>query len=105
MKWTHRHTLFIGTALILMTNLVAMVGVWYNRSEAPDSILKLSQRELSLPYGGTASNDNSGISLKLVWRFLQEENREGSEYRCCWNSPTWSTGLPLAALVVRSGSA
>ena len=45
-KWTRGHTLAIGIALIVLTNAVALGGVWWNRSATPESALTLSQREL-----------------------------------------------------------
>jgi hypothetical protein len=45
-----RRTLAAGAALILLTNAVALSGVFINRSGEPESRLMLSERELSLPY-------------------------------------------------------
>lgn len=66
-NWTGRHTLISGIALILITNAVALLGVSGNRSGEPESVLKLTQRELQPPYWGM-SGENSGMSLRLSWR-------------------------------------
>ncbi|MFL6653087.1 MAG: DUF4824 family protein, partial [Sulfurifustaceae bacterium] len=48
--WSRKRTLLAGIALIAATNAVALVGVAYNRSGEPSSVLKLTERELALPY-------------------------------------------------------
>lgn len=71
---THTRFIIAGVALILVTNVVALAGVAYNRSGEPESNLKLSQRELSLPYYAINEHDNSGISLSLRWRTLNTDS-------------------------------
>ncbi|WP_040066186.1 DUF4824 family protein [Pseudomonas batumici] len=68
MNWTRRHSLIAGVGLILITNVIVLLGVVYNKSGTPDSVLKLSQRELLVPYGGREGTDNSGMSLRLLVR-------------------------------------
>lgn len=65
---TRTRFIMASIALILATNLVALAGVAYNRSGEPESVLTLSQRELSLPYYAINERENSGISLSLRWR-------------------------------------
>ena len=72
--WSRARTLAAGTALILVTNAVALVGVSYNRSGAPDSLLHLTQRELALPWAWPSRHENSGLSLTLRWRVLGRED-------------------------------
>ena len=67
-NWTRQHTLFAGLALILLTNAVALLGVYWNRSGEPESLLTLTQRELQRPYGWGMNRENSGVSLRIVWR-------------------------------------
>lgn len=64
-----RYTL-LAAALVVLSNLIALAGVAYNRGDAPESTLALSERELSLPYGRYAwsRKENSGLALQLVWR-------------------------------------
>ncbi len=66
-NWSRRHTLIGGLALILLTNAVALVGVAWNRSGNPESVLKLTQRELTQPYW-RMNSENSGISLRIHLR-------------------------------------
>jgi len=71
---TRTRFIIAGVALILATNVVALAGVAHNRSGEPESNLKLSQRELSLPYYAINEHDNSGISLSLRWRTLNADS-------------------------------
>lgn len=64
---TTRHGLLAGLALILLTNAVALAGVWYNRQGQPESSLLLSERELLRDHEGP-SRENSGLALRLDWR-------------------------------------
>jgi hypothetical protein len=64
---TPRHGLLAGLALILLSNAVALAGVWYNRQGEPESRLLLSQRELQRNWDGPRQ-ENSGMSLRLNWR-------------------------------------
>ncbi|HTN93600.1 MAG TPA: DUF4824 family protein [Gallionella sp.] len=67
-NWTRKHTLVAGLALILLTNAVALLGVHRNRSGEPESVLTLTQRELQRPYGWGMNRENSGVSLRILWR-------------------------------------
>ncbi|MFZ6049239.1 DUF4824 family protein [Pseudomonas sp. CR3202] len=62
-----RSALISGLALIAMTNVVALGGVWYNRSGEPESSLLLSERELRRSYEWSR-HENSGLALRLDWR-------------------------------------
>jgi hypothetical protein len=72
MKWTRRTALMAGLALIVTVNLVALGGALYNRSGEPESVLSLTERELRPPYTGGRGSENSGLTLQLRWRVLQE---------------------------------
>ena len=63
---SHRTHLVLGLVLIIVTNLVILLGVAWNRTGEPDSILTLSQRELQLRTRDTT--DNSGMTFVLQWR-------------------------------------
>lgn len=102
MKWSRTHTLVAGLAIILTTNVVALAGVAYNRSGKPESTLKLTERELHLPYGWGFGQENSGIALTLQWRALagQDSRLQGLEGRHAGfgNAPDWLNKAKLAAL-------
>lgn len=70
--WTRRQTLLAGLGLILLTNAVALGGVFRNRTGEPESTLTLSQRELYRPTWGIA-RESSGILLDLRWRTVPRE--------------------------------
>jgi hypothetical protein len=72
-NWTRKHTLIIGLALILMTNAVALLGVYWNRAGEPESQLALTQRELQQNYGWGMYHENSGVTLRIVWRVPTEQ--------------------------------
>lgn len=65
--FTSRHGLLAGLALIILTNALALTGVWYNRQGQPDSSLLLSERELRRDHEGPR-RENSGLALSLDWR-------------------------------------
>jgi Domain of unknown function (DUF4824) len=101
MKWSRRHSLVAGLALIALTNAVALLGAAYNRSGEPDSTLHLSQRDLQPPYSWN-KHENSGLALDLRWRVLQyDADRKASNY---WNSsgqgtsPEWLDRAKMASL-------
>ena len=100
-KWTRTHTLVAGIVLILATNAVALLGVAYNRGE-PESTLRLSGRELHLPYSWGFENENSGIALTLQWRVLTEQSdapyRLRKSYTGFGNVPDWLDKAILTAL-------
>lgn len=62
--------LVIGTSIIILTNVVALGGVAYNRSGTADSSLELSERELS--YNIYQRDDNSGVAVSLLWKVLSK---------------------------------
>lgn len=73
MMWSHTRTFLAGAALILATNVVALLGVAYNRAGEPESVLMLTQRELLLPYSWGLEFENSGLALRLHWRLPSED--------------------------------
>jgi hypothetical protein len=66
-RW-HRWTVWAGIALIVVTNVVVLSGVASNRNGAPDSTLRLSQRELARPFYSGMAKENSGLSLRILDR-------------------------------------
>lgn len=100
MKWTHRSALLAGLALLATTNLVALGGAAYNRSGEPDSVLSVSQRELRPSYSGVREKENSGLSLQLRWRVLEQD--ESSRYsiygREGGGAPAWLDDAKMASL-------
>lgn len=62
-----RTALLCGLAVIGLTNALALVGVWYNRSGPTDSRLLLSEREFRRSHDWS-QHENSGLALHLDWR-------------------------------------
>ncbi len=57
-----------GIALIVATNAFVLGGVAYNRNDAPESTLRLSQRELALGRDRGAPKESGGLSLRFLYR-------------------------------------
>ena len=103
MNWSRRHTLGAGAGLILAVNVVALTGVAYNRSGEPDSLLRLTERELHKPYDGWGfARENSGLALKLQWRIRTRDAAEGEPrgYLEHYGEPAWLDKAKLAELGV-----
>jgi hypothetical protein len=101
MKWTTKHLAVTGVALIALTNAVVLAGVAYNRSGAPESTLKLTERELDVSRS-RGGRENSGLSVRLRWRVLAEE-RMGDAYWYRYGgsfqgSPAWLDNAKMASL-------
>lgn len=60
--------LLLGLLLLIGSNLVALAGVAYNRLNEITAAVTLTERELQLPYNSSAQQENSGLSLQMVWR-------------------------------------
>lgn len=97
MKWPH--ALIAGSALILLTNAVALLGAWYNRNGDPESQLQLTQRELRYSTWHE-HKDNSGITLTLDWRIEQtgKNDSDYSSYGDRWGMPIWLDKAKMAEL-------
>jgi hypothetical protein len=95
LTWSRNRTLIAGLALIGLTNAVALGGVAWNRSGAPESELKLSQRELWETYSGRYDRENSVLLLR--WRVLSQEHPFGY-YDSHSGALEWLDEAKLAAL-------
>jgi hypothetical protein len=82
----------LALALVAAANVVILSAVVYNRSGPPEAQVTLSERELQLPYRSHA--ENSGLSLRLTWRTLDEDG-ESHAWR---SSPAWLTADKLKGL-------
>lgn len=90
----------VALTLILLTNLVVLAGVAYNRSGAPGSLLTLSQRELGSPWDyDYSARENSGVSLHIGWRTLDNNNNDTYAYlRYGSHQPHWLDQEKMLAL-------
>jgi Domain of unknown function (DUF4824) len=97
LTWSHGHTLAAGITLIALTNAIALGGVAWNRSGEPESVLKLTQRELSQPRGYGLDREGGGLQLNVSWRVLGTE-RDSEIYWNFHGAPEWLDESKLAAL-------
>ncbi len=97
MRWSH--TLIAGSAIILLTNAVALGGAGYNRSGESESQLQLTQRELQHS-SWREGKDSSGITLTLNWRIEQAALNDSNfaMYLNRWGVPGWLDRSKMAEL-------
>lgn len=74
--------------LLLISNVIVLAGVAYNRSGAPLLSIQLTERELPISYQGGLTDENSGISLQLRWNVLDLDEDSLFAYRS-YNTPAW----------------
>ena len=84
-KWL---VLALGIALIVITNLVALGGVAYNRAGQPEAVVTLSERELDIPFRYGVLRENTGIELQLNCR-IEESQAHAYGYADCSGMPEW----------------
>lgn len=89
-----RSLFLLAAVIIAVANAVVLAGVAANRHGEPDARLKLSERELRLPY--SPGRDNSGLALQLIWRTLGTDRDDGQSGN--WQPPTWLTGSKMVEL-------
>lgn len=99
-RWTSAHTLGAGIVLIVLTNAVALGGVWWNRATPPESTLTLSERELGLPWRSLRTQENSGLALTLRWRVANPDPADDqiNTYTVNSGAPAWLDNARLQAL-------
>ncbi len=103
-SWPRTRTLAIGTALIVLTNAVALGGVWWNRSATPESALTLSERELRLPWRSLRFTEDSGLAFNLNWRVAEREAGEsGGGLTFNGGAPEWLAAAQMTALGFATG--
>jgi hypothetical protein len=95
--WSRTHTLVAGLALIGLTNAIALGGVAWNRSGEPESVLKLTRREVWEPYRFLIDRDGGGLQLNIRWRTLSAEP-DVMFYADVYGPPEWLNEAKLAEL-------
>lgn len=93
-RWNKTTALITGLAMIVVGNTVALSGIYYNRSGAPDAKVSMTQRELRLPYFYGFQNENSSIAFNLQWRIRNDD----SDYANQWVDPDWLNERKLTEL-------
>ncbi|MBI3188749.1 MAG: DUF4824 family protein [Gammaproteobacteria bacterium] len=70
-----RNLMITAIALLLLTNVVVLAGIAYNRSGEPLASVLLTERELSLPvYYAHNFDEDSSTSLHLEWSLLDSDD-------------------------------
>jgi hypothetical protein len=99
MTLTPRITLLAGGALILLVNAVALTGVYLNRSGEPESRLRLSERELGVPWDWRGARRTAG------WRWASTGGSTAESsgdyyggYSFSGGTPDWLDEARMAAL-------
>lgn len=95
-SWNIKHSLIAGAGLILISNAVALSGVYYNRSGEPDSTVMLTERELGAPLAWRINKENNGLSLRLIWNVAKRY--DGKVYAYQKNFPDWLDAKKMAEL-------
>lgn len=95
--WSRASTLLAGIVLLALTNAVALVGAAWNRSGAPESELKLTQRELWQPYRHGLDEEGAGLTLDIRWRVLTAGQAD-SYYVNYHGAPEWLDRAKLESL-------
>ena len=92
-----RKLLLSAVVLLLLTNVVVLAGVAYNRAGEPVVSLELTERELTLVQSYRRTDENSGTALSLQWQVSGDG--EPSNYRYArYRSPEWLDEAKLSAL-------
>ncbi len=81
--------LLAGLAIIILTNVVALGGVAYNRSGEPDALVDLTERELDIAYQYGLERDSTGLSLSINCRIETIQNDYAYGNSNCWGAPLW----------------
>ena len=92
-----RKSLLASVLLLLLTNIVVLAGIAYNRSGEPLLSLELTERELPLMYSASSKEENSGTTLSLRWQILDPD--EDWEYQNrTYGTPAWLDDKKLTEL-------
>ena len=84
----------MAAALLLLTNIIVLAGVAYNRSADTETSILLTERELSLPYRSYSKKENSGLALRLNWNVIPINTFENNYRKYSlsnYGSPAWLT--------------
>lgn len=73
-----RRLFVLGFVLLLVTNIVVLAGVAYNRAGETEARLTLTERELTPQY--SYNDENSGFSLWVTWRILDDQENDDYLY-------------------------
>ena len=92
-----RKLLLSAVVLLLLTNVVVLAGVAYNRAGEPVVSLELTERELTMVQSYRRTDENSGTALSLQWQVSGDGEPLASLY-AGGSSPEWLDEAKLSAL-------
>ena len=81
--------LIAGLSIIIVSNVIALGGVAYNRSGEADALVELTERELNIAYRYGLQRDNTGLSLSINCRLETLQNDFAYGNSNCWGEPRW----------------
>ena len=81
--------LIAGLSIIIVTNVIALGGVAYNRSGEPDALVALTERELNIAYRYGLEKENTGLRLNINCRAETLQNDYVYANDNCWGNPIW----------------
>ena len=92
------HRLMLASILLLLlTNIVVLSGVAYNRSGEPLASIMLTERELPMQYYYSRNEEDSSTQLALNWQVLKVDMKSGFPYGR-YRNPEWLTDAKLIEL-------
>lgn len=92
-----RKLILASVFLLLLTNVVVLAGIAYNRSGDPLQSLELTERELPIRQSFNSKEENSGTTLSLQWQIFDPD--EDPKYLLTrYGSPIWLDDEKLTEL-------
>jgi hypothetical protein len=87
-----------GLALLVVSNVVALAGVAYNRQGEPDAVIELTERELRMPFYYGMRTENTGLGLEINCRLEDRSRTYDAGNRECFGNPRWLDEAKLGEL-------
>ncbi|MCK5640496.1 MAG: DUF4824 family protein, partial [Gammaproteobacteria bacterium] len=92
-----RKLILASVSLLLLTNVVVLAGVAYNRSDEPLFSIELTERELPIRQSFSSTDENSGTALSLDWQIF-DPDEDPNYFSNTYTTPTWLDDKKLTAL-------
>lgn len=92
-----RKFIVASVCLLLLTNIVVLAGVAYNRSGDPLLTIELTERELPIVVSASSKDENSGTTLSLTWHVLSSD-KDPEYLSTTYGSTAWLDDEKLTEL-------
>ena len=86
-----------AVSLLLLTNVVVLAGVAYNRTGEPLITIELTERELPVQNSFRTIDENSGTALTLKWHVFDQSENLNYMYTA-YRTPVWLDETKLTGL-------